>query len=938
MVVDDEPDLCMVTKEFLEMDGDMAADIATSVDEARRELSQNHYDVVVSDYQMPQEDGLSFLRSLRSAGNSVPFILFTGKGREEVVIRALNLGADSYLQKGGDAGSQYAELKHLIRTVVSRHRAVERQREMSERMRLKLDSVLSPDYDIEESELANIIDAQEIQSFMDDFARLNGIVFALVDMKGRLLVAAGWQDICVNFHRKNPMTNLECVTSDLSLVSDLRPGEIRTYKCKNGLWDIVTPLYIGPKHWGNIYSGQYFYEDEEVDVEWFRERAVENGFNVEDYLAALEKVPRLSRERVDHLMALFSKFATMISRLSWSNLKLAKALADYEGARNGLFRSDGLCREYLDSSPLLFFVFDRSGKCLDVNRRSLDVLGYAREELIGLDLSPFLSLEDNAPLASLHQRMPDDDHIMLEGKLFIRDGSVIPVLLNVSTRPEGKAVIFAIDISDLKVAEERLRRSEGRLRTLVRTIPDLVWLKDTEGHYLGCNPSFERFFGAKESEIVGRTDHDFVANELADFFREMDRLAMQKGGPTINEEWITFKDDGHRALLETIKTPMLDDHGKLIGILGIGRDITELKAAQEALSINEKRLRLITDNMEEYVWLMDMEMRPTWMSPSVQRTSGITPELMANARLDEAMAPESYALFTRSMAELLTPENLADPGKELSLSLELEFYNSEGRAQWNDTVHIVLRDQEGKPMGILAVGRDVTERRRTERALQEALRKLNLLSSITRHDIGNQLTVLDGNLGLAEMKLSGSPSDIHVRKAREAAERITAMIQFTKVYEDIGVKAPAWQDIRVMVDQVAQGATTDGVRIVNEVPADVEFFADPLMAKVLYNLIDNAVRHGEKTTVIRFLIDRSDGRTSLVCEDDGVGISNDIKVKLFTRGFDKIHGLGLFLSKEILAITDIAIEENGVPGKGARFVLTPPVNGIRTKPSEPAAD
>ncbi len=938
MVVDDEPDLCMVTKEFLEMGGDMAADIATSVDEARRALSQNRYDVVISDYQMPQEDGLSFLKSLRSAGNSVPFILFTGKGREEVVIRALNLGADSYLQKGGDAGSQYAELKHLIRTVVSRHRAVERQMEMSERMRLKLDSVLSPDYDIEESELANIIDAQEIQSFMDDFARLNGIVFALVDMKGRLLVAAGWQDICVNFHRKNPMTNTECVKSDLSLVGELRPGEIRAYKCKNGLWDIVTPLYIGPKHWGNIYSGQFFYEDEEVDVEWFRERAVENGFNIEEYLAALEKVPRLSRERVDHLMALFSKFATMVSRLSWSNLKLAKALADYEGARNGLIKSDGLCREYLDSSPLLFFVFDRSGKCLDVNRRSVDVMGYAREKLIGLDLSPFLSLEGNAPLTSLHQRMPGDDHLMLEGKLFKRDGSVIPVLLNVSTRPEGKAVIFAIDISDLKAAEERLRRSEGRLRTLVRTIPDLVWLKDTEGYYLGCNPSFERFFGAKEKDIIGRTDHDFVPKDLADFFRERDRLAMEKGGPTVNEEWITFKDDGHRALLETIKTPMFDDHGKLIGILGIGRDITELKAAQEALSINEKRLRLITDNMEEYVWLMDMEMRPTWMSPSVQKASGITPDLLPNVRLEEAMPPESYALITRSMAELLTPENLADPGKDLSLSLELEFYNNEGRTQWNDTVHIVLRDHEGKPMGILAVGRDVTERRRTERALQEALRKLNLLSSITRHDIGNQLTVLDGNLGLAEMRLSGSPSDVHIRKAREAAERIAAMIQFTKVYEDIGVKAPAWQNIRKMVDQVAKEATTDGVRIVNEVPADLEMFADPLMTKVLYNLIDNAVRHGERISAIRFHIDSKDGRTSLVCEDDGVGISDDMKGRLFTRGFGKIHGLGLFLSKEILAITDIAIEENGVPGKGARFALTPPPNGIRTMPSEPAPD
>ncbi|MHC1709345.1 MAG: PAS domain S-box protein [Methanomassiliicoccales archaeon] len=926
LVVDDELDVARITKVFLERAGDLAVDTAASAEEARKVLSRTRYDVIVSDYQMPKEDGLSFLSSLRSLGVTIPFILFTGKGREEVVIKALNLGADSYLQKGGEARSQYAELEHLIRTVVSRHRAEERQKDFMDQMRLKLGSVLSQDYDIEEGELANIIDAEEIQSFMDDFGRLNDIVFALVDMKGKVLVATGWQDICVNFHRRDPRTSRECVNSDLSLVSDLRPGEIRAYRCKNGLWDIVTPLYIGPKHWGNIYSGQFFYEDEEVDPEWFRARALELGFDVDEYMAALEKVPRWSRERVDQLMSLFSKFATMVSRLSLSNLKLAKALADYEGAQTGLSRTEGRIRGYLESSPLLFFVLDTSGRCLDINRRAIEVLGYGRDEVLGKELSTLMLSDGEALIGSLREQMLRDGHRSAEGDLVAKDGKVIPVLLNISSLPEGEMMIFATDISDLKRTEVELRRSEGRLQTLVRTIPDLVWLKDREGRYLGCNPSFERFFGAKESEIVGRTDHDFVPQELADFFRERDQLAIKKGGPSVNEEWITFNDDGHRALLETIKTPMFDDQGELIGILGIGRDITELKAAQEALSINEKRLSLITDNMEDYVWLMDMDMRPTWMSPSVQRASGAVPEEMANLKLENAMTPESYKLFSRSLAELLTPENLSDPSRELSVSLELEYYLRDGRTQWNDTVHIVLRGSEGVPIGILVVGRNVTERRRAERALQEALRKLNLLSSITRHDISNQLMVLEGNLSMAEMKMSGSACDLQVHKAREAAERISAIIQFTKVYEDIGVHAPTWQNVHDMVMAEAKSVTVEGVKIINEVPEEAEIFADPLITKVIHNLVDNAMRHGEKVTAIRFLID---GRGSLVCEDDGAGIPADMKDRLFTRGFGKNHGLGLFLSREILAITGITIEEQGAPGEGARFVMTPPPNGLR---------
>ncbi|MFB0935879.1 MAG: EAL domain-containing protein [Propionivibrio sp.] len=130
-------------------------------------------------------------------------------------------------------------------------------------------------------------------------------------------------------------------------------------------------------------------------------------------------------------------------------------------------------------------------------------------------------------------------------------------------------------VAEQKLTETRLLETQARQHTLVRAIPDLVWLKDADGVYLSCNPRFERFFGAFEKDIVGKTDYDFVDKDLADYFRENDKRAMEKGGPSVNEEWITFADDGHRELLETTKTPMFDAHGRLIGVLGVGHDITE---------------------------------------------------------------------------------------------------------------------------------------------------------------------------------------------------------------------------------------------------------------------------------------------------------------------------------------------------------------------------
>jgi len=137
-------------------------------------------------------------------------------------------------------------------------------------------------------------------------------------------------------------------------------------------------------------------------------------------------------------------------------------------------------------------------------------------------------------------------------------------------------------------AEEALRGSETHLRTLIESLPDLVWLKDPEGIYLACNPKFERYFGAKQSEIVGKTDYNFIDAALADFFREKDRHAMAAGKPCLNEEEVTYADDGHREMLETIKTPMYTVDGKLIGVLGVGRDITERKQTEEALRRSQK--------------------------------------------------------------------------------------------------------------------------------------------------------------------------------------------------------------------------------------------------------------------------------------------------------------------------------------------------------------
>ncbi len=226
------------------------------------------------------------------------------------------------------------------------------------------------------------------------------------------------------------------------------------------------------------------------------------------------------------------------------------------------------------------------------------------------------------------------------------------------------------------------------------------------------------------------------------------------------------------------------------------------------------------------------------------------------------------------------------------------------------------------------------ELRHAEEALRLANRKLNLLSSITRHDIRNQLHGLKAFLELSKE----SPGDVqkmsrYITSAEQAADAIERQIAFTKEYEDLGVMAPVWQNLDACVKKVEKSLPLREVHLVMD-SLDVMVYADPLLEKVFYNLVDNALRYGgEEMTMIRIASQESETGLVISLEDDGTGIMAEDKKRLFERGFGKHTGLGLFLSREILSITGISITENGEPGKGARFAILVPKGAYRFPPA-----
>jgi signal transduction histidine kinase len=227
---------------------------------------------------------------------------------------------------------------------------------------------------------------------------------------------------------------------------------------------------------------------------------------------------------------------------------------------------------------------------------------------------------------------------------------------------------------------------------------------------------------------------------------------------------------------------------------------------------------------------------------------------------------------------------------------------------------------------------DIIERAKSDRALRAANQKLNILSSVTRHDILNKLMALLTFLDLSKEEAQTNPVMLeYTGKELEIATAIQRQIEFTRDYQDLGVKAPAWEDVAAIIRRAAESLKVKGLALDIAIRG-LEVYADPLIEKVFYNLMENSIRHGGQVTTISVWYFNTDSGVVIVYADNGVGIPAQDKERIFLRGFGKHTGLGMFLSREILSITGLTVHETGEPGKGARFDIAVPAEFCRFVP------
>ncbi|MFA5182502.1 MAG: PAS domain S-box protein, partial [Syntrophales bacterium] len=375
-----------------------------------------------------------------------------------------------------------------------------------------------------------------------------------------------------------------------------------------------------------------------------------------------------------------------------------------------LKESEGRYRSVFETASDGIVLFEKcEGKITHANQAIEKMLGYSLAESVGEKLQDIgiVDIDDFQTIMQILNEIGITHYTDVPIKT--KSGQYIDTDIYLADR--ARLVQCNIrDIGQRKQAKRLLVENEARLRTLVQTIPDLIWLKDADGVYLTCNTRFECFLGAKEADIVGKTDYDFVDKELANFFREHDRKTMATGKPSANEEWLTFADDGYRRLFDTIKTPMYDAEGKLIGVLGIARDITERKRAEEALhAANAYNRSLIEASLDPMVTI-GADGRITDANAATEAVTGY-------ART-ELIGTEFSNYFTNPEQARTGYQGVFQAGSVRDYSLDLR--HRDGHVTpvlYNASMY---RDEKGQVVGVFAAARDITEQKRSEEALRES--------------------------------------------------------------------------------------------------------------------------------------------------------------------------------------------------------------------------
>ncbi|MDN7012780.1 PAS domain S-box protein [Methanoculleus sp. FWC-SCC3] len=925
LVVDDEPALLKLNRIYLEQSGSMQVDTSSSPLKALDMLSKAPYDAIVADYEMPEMDGITLLKEVRSKGFSIPFIVFSGRGREEVIIEALNNGADFYLQKGGNPSAQFAELQNMILQAVRRRQAEEEVQRAGDLYRSVFEHTGSATIIIEGDMTISLINSEA--------ARLSG--YSREEVEGKM-----------------------------SWATFVSPEDLERMASYH--WQRRTDPDSVPRTYG-------FRLVDQAGRERDMHLTIGDIPGTDRFVASMIDITDLKRYE-EELNAAHEQITAAFEEVKASQESLAaqyRQMEDYQATLQGI----------IDFLPDPTFVLGRTGKVIIWNRAIEIMTGVPKGQIIG-----------SGP-EDVCRAMPGLQPPLLAETILSREGGETLTrevrITSPCTRKEvclwGKASplydaqgIFSGVIASLRDITRRKRmeaeiRNRIDLERVVSSISarfialdpaDLDATLEETLRVLGSLLDVDRSYIFRFSTDLSRAEnsHEWCAEGVEpqiDVLQNLPTAMVSWGMAQIRaRRTICIPDIAALPAEAAAERDFLLGYGvvsivlvpiatvdEILGVIGFettrktrawsDEDITLLEIvgnlfadlfsrirAQEKVHESEERFRSLVERSHDcYIRATTTPQAIEYISPSCESLVGYTREEILGDPdfIRRLIHPKDRKTFFALLQE-------RDATARQPYVFRVR--RKDGRYIWVEACTIPVYRNDGRAVAIDYAIHDIDAWKQTEAALIQANKKLTLMNSIVRHDILNQVTVVLGHIALLrEQTLDPAVADT-LDKQQAAIEIIQSQIGFTRDYQDLGIRAPRWFPIEPLVMGASKALRPTGIQISTDLDG-IAVYADPLLSSVFFNLLENAVRHGRTVTEIRVTAVPDGGGIRIVWEDNGVGVPAEQKERIFERGFGSHTGLGLFLVKEILSITGIAIRETGEPGKGARFEMAVPEENIR---------